>query len=137
MRLYIAITLLSLVTIGCISQPVVLTPEGMKVNLIGNELAQSLPGRPLDKCTIAGHSEIIHQEIMGLGDGLLLRNPSCKNEADLKTELRNDVASKGGNVGILTMMERSRSGSCWIGIRGIAIKCDDATLKAAGFGLKP
>lgn len=120
--------------IGCaLPQPVILTPEGAQVVFIGSDLAQSLPGRPLDKCKILGHIDIQEPPQMDAGAVLLGIRPRCKTTTDLQNLLRNDAASKKANTVIFTTFTPGGMAGCWIGVRGIAILCDDATLEAAGF----
>ena len=139
--LYVLSVLSVLYLASCTTyQPVPLTVEGAHVIFIGSELAQNLPGRPLDKCKITGHIELqeppkIDPCMTAMGPGGAV--PYCRPVSDLENMLRNDAAAKQANAVIFTGFIHTSLGAqgiCPNGIRGIAIQCDEKTVKDAGFG---
>jgi len=133
MKKVIGMLLLSIFSVivlsGCIKQ-IPLTPEGAKVVYIGVDLADKLPGKPLDKCKIIQHLT------------LQTDNPyapnGCWSARQFEPLIRNKTAEAGGNCAVfVTLLNPQRdfiSGlPCWTGAQGMALLCDDATLSAAGF----
>jgi hypothetical protein len=90
----------------------------MKVPMISSDLAQALPGRPLDRCTIKAH--------IGTEESFF-----CLSTSDLDSTIRNKAADAGGNCIIVTSYIYR---DCQMGakaVRGIAISCAEDVLKAA------
>lgn len=115
--------------IGCVKQ-LPLTPEGARVVYIGVDLADKLPGKPLDKCKIIQHLT------------LQTDNPYAPNGCwpahNFESLLRNKTAEVGGNCAVFVNLLNLQTDfftklPCWTGVQGMALLCDDATLSAAGF----
>lgn len=109
-----------LILAGCPPPNRTLSPEGRSVPMITSDLAQALPGRPLDRCTIKAHIETE-------------RSFPCLTANELTNMLRNMTAAAGGNCVIMTSyVDRE---SCMFdgghAARGIALSCTEGVLKAA------
>ena len=107
------------VVLPACAEPYRLTPAGMNTTIIKGELAQALPGRPIDRCKIIKHLEVPEQS-------------SCLSANAFKNMFRNEAAAAGANVVLLTGLYTPGPTACWHGASGIAISCDDETLQAAG-----
>jgi|SRR3990172_5215021 len=124
---------------GCMMNPsVFLTPEAKNVSFIGNDLVASLPGRPMDKCQIKEHLDITapaQVDVSRVFSTMVAPTPCGNIKMDLKIMLLNEAARAEGNVAIFTTYTYiTGTSACPSGIRGIAVLCDAATLKASGLG---
>ncbi len=133
MKKYIVVLAGSILLSGCfgISKQLTLTPEGQAVAYIGSDLANSLPGRPLDKCKIIEHIKIHSDNPYSSSGCWPLDSQNFENS------LRNETAAKGGNCVIfVTLLDQQRdpvfNNLCARGAQGIALSCDRDTLRAAG-----
>ncbi len=97
-----------------------LSAAGSSVPMIGSDLAQALPGKPLDRCAIKAHIET--------EDSF-----PCLTISDLNNMIRNKAAEVGGNCVIVTTY--IRQAECTFGgghaARGIALSCPEEALRAA------
>lgn len=105
---------------------VALTSAGSRVAYIGKDLAQALPGRPLDQCRIVAHLTVFAAPA---ADWICLRSNS------ISAILRNEAARHGGNCVLFVNAEHTYTAPlmCISEINGIALSCPESVLQSAGF----
>ena len=113
------VIVLSLALFSCTEPRPQLTLEGRGVALMGSDLVQALPGRPIDKCKIIGHLTTEYTFL-------------CFSSHDLGKKLRNQAGKLGANLVIETSLIDAERLDCYHQARGIALVCDNETLDAAG-----
>lgn len=101
---------------GC---TVALTPAGQKVTSVSSDLVQAMPGHPMDKCKIVKHLSV---NVGGVSP--------CPGERAAVAALRNAAGETEANVLILTSVKTTSDGCVYSG-NGMAVLCDDETLRAA------
>ena len=101
---------------GC--APVMLTPQGAQTAAMRADTAQALLGHPFDSCKTISHFATEYTY-------------GCRSVEDLGVDLRNKAGASGANLVVITNLV-DPGHACYHQAVGIAIFCNQETLKAAG-----
>lgn len=115
MRKFIGVFLLLFIS-GC--APAMLTTKGSQTAAMRADTAQTLPGHPLDNCKTISHLSTEYSY-------------ACRSVEDLSVDLRNKAGASEGNLVVITNLV-DPGHACYHQAVGIAIFCNQETLRAAG-----